>query len=1098
MVRISKTMTTTPQRTVRCATRALKNARYLQSVAPEVFKKGRTATGFGTGIPIEVLRVLHRTRHDSPLLNRYPEVVNFLRTHKIPVPGRTARGPLFNGTVHFVQVTFTTGSGNQVVPPADMNMMVQYAQRAIMPIKEYAKQYGPNSTAISSTLITRTINVPSGNFSDSDLDGWANDIATANSLPANDCIFIAFPPGLTGTGKNTSAIGDNSGFHSKSNISYVAAGIYHQGLALQDVPDVYAMVVSHELAEMVIDPNVDFSNPEVCDPCDVNCHNLTRIYFDASDNFLGANQATPPGGFPYDYYICSIVKPGGAGNCPASAADCQYTPVTPNLQFVIDKSTYGKDEVDVLLPGVASYPSAFWLAVDGFDASELGFNQPSDLSNLPPNPAPAMTMAVDPTQQVSALTPAQIAAISANLPMVQLGPPPIVAEDPSLNQLLQRFLYPYTVSFNNDNAFAQLNPDQVVIVTLHATMTVGSVNLSASANIELTQGENPYFVDVDPANVATQPSWLSFDLRFFTLKVPQGGNAGRFGATMSTDPSGAPAFIATVIGNLTSNTNLGGDSFDNLTQNEDASALEFLPQDSGRNWAFNFAVARVRLRGVTAGAQAIATRVFFRLFQAQTTSSDFNTGTTYRTASDGVHNGHKIPLLGVQNGEYVTIPCFASPRNNLTGAANMADMTDPPNVQIINVNPGAEVDTYFGCWLDINQPEQVFLPMAPPPAANGGNDGPWSGVPLFSLSQAMQRAPHQCLIAEINYDDTPVPAGANSSTSDKLAQRNIAWIDGPNPGQIDSRRMPHPIEIRATPATTQTPDELMILWGNTPTGSTAQLFLPAVNAADILNLANSMYPSHQITVLDQHTIQCPADGSTFIPIPAGTARNAGLLTVDLPTGITKGDVYEILVRQLTDDTYTPPPPIKRQANLPPGAYSWRIVLGAFKFAIVIKTKEQILYPEERLLAWLRWIQLTIPPNNRWYPVFQRYIDQVAGRVQGSGGDPNSILPSATGDVPHHPIPKPPHHKPCDHDKNRLEFTGKVIGLCHDRFGDFEGFLLLTECGEERTFRAREHQVAKMIAKAWEERAVISVFVERSDPYWPATILVRRAPEPFQH
>lgn len=58
-----------------------------------------------------------------------------------------------------------------------------------MPIVEYAKQYGPNSLTVS----PRTINVPSGNFSDSDLDGWVNAIATANGLGASDCVFIVFP-----------------------------------------------------------------------------------------------------------------------------------------------------------------------------------------------------------------------------------------------------------------------------------------------------------------------------------------------------------------------------------------------------------------------------------------------------------------------------------------------------------------------------------------------------------------------------------------------------------------------------------------------------------------------------------------------------------------------------------------------------------------------------------------------------------------------------------------------------------------------------------------------------------------------------------------
>ena len=72
---------------------------------------------------------------------------------------------------------------------------------------------------------------------------------------------------------------------------------------------------------------------------------------------------------------------------------------------------------------------------------------------------------------------------------------------------------------------------------------------------------------------------------------------------------------------------------------------------------------------------------------------------------------------------------------------------------------------------------------------------PWTGTQ--SINGAINVAPHQCLIAEIRYDDTSIPDGATSASTDKLAQRNIAWIDGPNPGTDPSRVMPHPFEIRA-------------------------------------------------------------------------------------------------------------------------------------------------------------------------------------------------------------------------------------------------------------------------------------------------------------
>jgi hypothetical protein len=138
--------------------------------------------------------------------------------------------------------------------------------------------------------------------------------------------------------------------------------------------------------------------------------------------------------------------------------------------------------------------------------------------------------------------------------------------------------------------------------------------------------------------------------------------------------------------------------------------------------------------------------------------------------------GHKIPLLGVEtiagSLEYVTVPCFAWARVNATGPVDMNTQTDPPNAVSITTSAGAEVDTFFGCWLDVNQTTQFLIPT--PPSSPSHWDGPWTGTE--SLNGAIAVAPHQCLVAEIRYDDTPIPTGANTSNSDKLAQRNIAWL----------------------------------------------------------------------------------------------------------------------------------------------------------------------------------------------------------------------------------------------------------------------------------------------------------------------------------
>lgn len=325
MTRIPKTIPTQGQG-VRCFTRALKNARYLQKNAPHLFAKDSSAEGFGTGIPFDILRRLHRLPNDSPEIRVHEALATFMKENTLPVPGKNARDPLFHGTIHFAQITFQTSGGNLMISTADMNTIVQYARLAIVPIAEYAAQYGSSGVSISLSLISHTVNVPTASYTDSDVQTWVNEIVNQNSLPSNSCVVIVSPQGLTAP-----SVGGNAGYHglaSVSNVSYIVLGVYAQNVTLQDFSDVYAMVVSHEIAEMVVDPNVDGNNPEVCDPCDINCANLTRIYFDASNTFLGANQNSPPGGFNFTYYICALVKPDGSSLCPAPSGDCAYAPTT--------------------------------------------------------------------------------------------------------------------------------------------------------------------------------------------------------------------------------------------------------------------------------------------------------------------------------------------------------------------------------------------------------------------------------------------------------------------------------------------------------------------------------------------------------------------------------------------------------------------------------------------------------------------------------------------------------------------------------------------------------------------------------------------------
>jgi hypothetical protein len=240
-----------------------------------------------------------------------------------------------------------------------------------------------------------------------------------------------------------------------------------------------------------------------------------------------------------------------------------------------------------------------------------------------------------------------------------------------------------------------------------------------------------------------------------------------------------------------------------------------------------------------------------------------------------------------------------------------------------------------------------------------------------------------------------------------------------------------------------------------------------------------------LTMSDSHTLRVPVAGITYIPIPpAAGATLPGLISVELPLGIRKGQGFNVLVRQVTSATTLRLDQVARRQ-------SWRRVLGSFQIAISVTTKGPMLAPEERSLSVMRWIQLAVPAGNRWFPVIQRYLDQIAARVSALGGNPASILPSPSGGIRPLPPPGPPRPAP-------MEFTGKVDGVKYDAFGDFEGFFIRTEPGAEHWFASRERAVESLALRAWTERIRITVFATRAAPHRPESIILRDTPRPSWH
>jgi hypothetical protein len=696
-------------------------------------------------------------------------------------------------------------------------------------------------------------------------------------------------------------------------------------------------------------------------------------------------------------------------------------------------------------------PDVFRVAVDGFTAAELGIAGAGSTLNVA-SPLGGMTI-----------------TCTGNF-----------SENGDYGTEIQLFTFLYNIDFPDDSAFTPGGD-----VTLN--VTAGTV--PASAVLTLIKQPDPFLLHGDPA-------WLSIDLRLFVVRP----NDTWFGVTMGSNAAAAPGFIQQVTQALTAGQgSAGGQTFDSLSPDEQQSKLYLQPNDENNTPVFNFVLAKVHYIGLIG---AMNVRMFFRLRQTQVTYApyDYPPGAQYRRTTPPP-GGQPIALAGIENGEYVTVPCFALPRIDSTTVA-MDQQTDSPNVQTITAHgDGSEVDTFFGCWVDINQPD-LRLPVDVPPLQDGPfniNDPNVNFRPV-PLKAALARNLHLCVIAEIDFDPTPIPLGKDPSNWDKLAQRTIVWSDAGSAQSVTT------FEIRPTSMALQAkqkPDELMIDWNNLPPGVTAQIYIPAVNVETILGMADRMYSSHRLTRFDAHTLQCKTGGISYIPIPAGAGSSyAGLLTVDLPGKLPRGEVYNVVVRQLTNafGKATPPPPpppsigIRRAvaAVVARGEVEWRRVIGAFQLTIPVRNKELLLVREERDLSVLRWISGFIPHHSRWYPVFHRYLSQIAGRVSTFGGDPSQILPSPTGDGRHkhrrHPEPE---------GEERRAFTGKIAGLIFDGFGDFEGFLLDTEDGE-RKFLSREKEIEELAERAWRDRLRITVWVERDEPHRPLSIIIRQPPAPFWH
>jgi hypothetical protein len=525
----------------------------------------------------------------------------------------------------------------------------------------------------------------------------------------------------------------------------------------------------------------------------------------------------------------------------------------PAIQLILERSTFSQDEANAN----PNFDGAILVTVDGLKPSQF---PGGGITTLSPNNA-----------QLASWAPAVTLMNPTGLNIVPTG---VASDDPMLPDRLQRFTFTYRIEVGAAAFGFGGNSSNIRV---DGTLTSAAVTnpLTDFAWIQLVKSANPFMLDL--ANGNTRP-WLSSDVRVFPVVA---GGAPVLGQTLVANATRDQAL--TFLHNLVSGMSVG--DFESLPTGQDASALSPFPTTTGSNKkVYNFAVARVRLS--EAGATANDVRIFFRIFTSQTTAA-----LTYRESAPGVPiEGYKqtpganpiaLPGTNAAGNEWLSFPMFSTTRVSPPEA-----QTDADNVK--NLSPGSS--TFFGTLID-NNLNDAYLPATP---ISGGSA---VGLPTLMMGE------HQCIVAQIEFTDTPIPNGATPFTSDKLSQRNIAFSAIANPGLDASRVALHTFEIEATPhaiAESRLPDELILDWrSGAPDGTEVHVFIPTWSAQAVVELADRFYPRHEIRVVDSHTVAVPGGGVRYLPLPTSSQRQTGVLTARFPLGIKKGQRFDLSVRQVT-------------------------------------------------------------------------------------------------------------------------------------------------------------------------------------------------------
>ncbi len=309
---------------VQCASAALMVQRFVRAAVPKGFSSealkelDQIPTQFWSGFA---------TRANPLQLIRHPELAKLLGGITLPRVATTASAPLFKGTIIFVQVVFDTASKTGLkISDTDILAMALYARAAIVPIQRYASQYGSCSAEVQVTFVTYRKQIFGTIFPDSDIGDWATEIINSYGFK-NACLIFPFDISDSTRPNPQILLTTADGYHQVTNSGtpYCVCAVKGSPIQMLDLNTYYANALSHEVAEMMVNPSADFRNPEVCDACAAgNCNNGRQVGFGRENEYLGDATNSL---FGIYYFISGIAKIGAID--PASDMNCALQQLDP-------------------------------------------------------------------------------------------------------------------------------------------------------------------------------------------------------------------------------------------------------------------------------------------------------------------------------------------------------------------------------------------------------------------------------------------------------------------------------------------------------------------------------------------------------------------------------------------------------------------------------------------------------------------------------------------------------------------------------------------------------------------------------------------------